>query len=434
MKMKNLILLVLISLTSIGFAQKNEADCTKFRALTGQYAQQKMWRDAADFFIKSYHACGLEGLEQTDWNNAKIIYRKLIKVETDKNKKNELTDSLIWIFKSGDTYGNDPKWKADYATELVRAKSDDITNIDNLFGNSIHVLKEKANTSHIKYYYVHLVNKFNTSEEGETKENARNFAIEEFLVLSDYCDLANKSYIAADNASRGAYYVKSQAYLEQLFVQLANNCETLSSVLSKKITDLPIEKEAKIKKIKGYLAILDKRKCTSSDLYGQFADSLIILEPTSDAYYAQGNFFYKKKEFKKAKTYFIKAIELEGDGENVNKYKLGLANAQYASHSYKVAFKTAKSIQGEDRGKALIICANCIAATANSCGDTSYERKANYWLANDYIKRAVSAGASGLSSSKYLNRAPTSTDTFDEGKAAGQSIILKCWGESTKIR
>lgn len=432
--MKNLILLALLTLTSLSFAQTNPEECTKMRALTGQYAQQKMWRDAANFFVKSFHACGLEGLEKTDWNNAKIIYKALIKEETADNRKSELTDSLIWVFKNGDTYDNDPKWKADYATTLMKGKSTDAEKIDSLYSSSIHALKSKGSTSHIKYYYIHLVNKFNAAEEGETKEEARNFAIEEFLTLSDYCDQAIKAYKAAGNESRIKYYTKTQAFLERLFVQLAKDCESLTSVLSKKVTNLPTDKAEKIKKIKGYLALLKNRNCSGSDLYGQFADSLIILEPTAEAYFAQGNFFYNKNEYKKAKTYYTKSIELEGEGENINKYKLGLANAQYGSHSYKAAFKTAKSVQGENKGKALIICANCIAATATSCGDTSFERKANYWLANDYVRKAIAAGASGVSSSKYLSSAPSSTDIFDEGKAVGQSILLKCWGESTKIR
>lgn len=432
--MKKLILVALLTVTSFGFAQKNTEDCTKFRALAGDYGTQGMHLDALRFHVKAFNACGLEGLEKTDWNNAKIFVKALIKAEKDEARKSELTDSLIWIFKEGDTYGDDPKWKADYATALMRTKSKDAKTIDSLYGNSIHALKGNASTNHINYYYVHLVNKFNSTPEGEKKEQARNFAIEEFLTLSDYCDQAIKAYKESGKESRIKYYKSAQAYLETLFVQLAKDCESLTSVLSKKITNLPAEKDEKINKIKGYLSLLENRKCTESDLYGQFADSLIILEPTADAYYAQGNFFYKKKEFKKSKMYFTKSIELEADGENTNKYKLGLANSQYASHSYKAAFKTAKSIQGEERGKALVICANCIAATANSCGDTSFERKANYWLANDYIKKAIAAGASGISSSKYLNNAPSSTDIFDEGKAKGQTILLKCWGESTKIR
>lgn len=423
----------MLAVTSLGFSQQDEEECKKNRSLTGMYAGQKMWRDAANFFILSYDACGLEGLERADWNNAKIIYKKLIKAEKDETVKTGLNDSLLWVFENGNSYGNDPKWKADYATELVKQKSDKGDKIDSLYAESIHVLKEKCSTIHIKYYYTHLVRKFNSTE-GEEKEKSRNFAIDEYLVLSDYVDAAIKKYTAEGNTKKVEQYGKAQKFLEQYFVKLAQDCTILTEVLGKKLTDLPSEKAAKIEKIKGYLAILENRKCTDTDVYGQFADSLITLEPTAAAYYAQGNFYANKKEHKKAKDYFTKAIEMEGEGENAGKYKYGLASAQFNTGSYKAAFRTAKGVQGEYRGKAMIICANAIAKTANSCGDTSFERKANYWLANEYVKKAIALGETGYSSSTWLKYAPTSEEVFDAGKTMGSSITLKCWGESTTIR
>lgn len=432
MNMKNLILIVILTITSFGFAQEKSEECKKNRSLAPVYAQQKMWRDAANFFLKAYAECGLEGLEKKDWNNAKIIYKNLIKAEKDETIKVGLKDSLIWVFEKGDTYGADPKWKGDFAVELIKMKSDQTEKIDSLCASSVHMLKENCSTSHIKYYYTHLVRKYNTAQ-GEEKEKERMFAIDEYLILSDYVDKATKKYKADGNEKKAGYYIKTQAFLDQYFVKLANDCAILTDVLGKKINSLPSDKVAKIEKVKGYLSILDKRKCTETDLYGQFADTLIVLAPSAEAYYTQGNFFAKKKNNKKAKEYYSKAIELEGDGENKGKYTYALASAQYATGSYKAAFRTAKSVQGESRGKAMIICANAIAKTSNGCGDTSFERKSNYWLANDYIKKAIALGEK-VSSSTYLSSAPSDEEVFDAGKSKGQSVSLKCWSESSTIR
>ncbi|MBL4662065.1 MAG: hypothetical protein JKY22_00490, partial [Flavobacteriaceae bacterium] len=127
--------------------------------------------------------------------------------------------------------------------------------------------------------------------------------------------------------------------------------------------------------------------------------------------------------------------EAEGDGENKDKYLLNLANIKYKQGSYKSAFSTAKSVgSGEYRGDALVICANSIAATANSCGESTFARKANYWLANDYIKKAISAGAKGVSSSSFLKNAPDSNQAFNEGISSGSTVTLSCWGETTTAR
>mgnify|MGYP000179785748 CR=1 FL=1 len=428
--MKNLLLAITLAITTFGFSQAGDK-CAEARGLTGLYAGQKAWPDASNFFVQSFKECGLEGLEKSDWNNAKIIYKNLIKAEKDATRKAELKDSLIWVYEQGDTYGVDAKWKADYATELVKKKAGAIELCDALYANSIHTLKAKATTSHLKYYYTYLVRKFikfQKSGETEKMEAARIFAIDEFLVLSDYVSENVKKYTTEGKEKKVGYWNGVQKLLDQYFVKLAKDKKMLTDVLGKKLTSLPTVKEDKIEKVKGYLAILEKRDCGKTDLYGQLADTLILLEPTAEAYYAQGTFFYGKGKYSKARTYYTTAVELEAGGENTDKYKLGVANTLIASKSYKAAFKMAKSIGGEYRADAMKICGNSIAATANSCGDTSFDRKANYWLANDYMRKA-NAG-----SSRYLSNAPNDDDIFDAGKSKGSRVSLPCWGESTTIR
>jgi tetratricopeptide (TPR) repeat protein len=429
MKMKNLIVLVLLSVTTTFSFSQEQSECDKMRGFTSLYAQQKMYRDAANFFIKSYNICGIEGLQKVDWNNAKIIYKQLIKAEKVDKREQELSDTLIWIYKNGDTYENDPKWKSEYATYLVKIKSNDMALIDELYANSIHSLKENNKTYDLQMYYKHLVTKFSDAE-GEEQEKARTIALDEYITLSDYLSKAKAN---EDNDKKKKRYQDAQEYLDNYFAQLAKDCEILVDVLSKKITDLPKDKAAKIEATKKYLDLLDKRSCTDTDLYGQFADTLLTLEPTAEAYYSQGNFYINKNDYNKAKEYIEKAIELEGEGENIGKYQYGLAYVYYKMGSYKSAVNVAKSVNGEYAGKALKLIGDAIAKTANSCGDTSFERKANFWLANDYYKKAAAAGES-VSTSQYLSNAPTGEEIFDQGLSKGNSFTLTCWGESTTIR
>ncbi|MDX1349379.1 MAG: hypothetical protein R3279_03990, partial [Putridiphycobacter sp.] len=220
---------------------------------------------------------------------------------------------------------------------------------------------------------------------------------------------------------------------DNYFTQLAKDCEMLTEVLGKKVKTLPKEKEEKLGKVQAFLSILERRGCDDSDLYGQLADTLIAIAPTAEAYFSQGNFFTKKGNASKAQNYYEKAIELEGEeGENIDKYRYYLANSLASARSYRAAFNMAKKVNGEYKGKAMLICASAIGSTANSCGETTFERKANYWLADDYMKKASAAGESY--SSKYANAAPTTEESFAAGKSAGSSISLSCWGESTTVR
>ena len=90
-------------------------------------------------------------------------------------------------------------------------------------------------------------------------------------------------------------------------------------------------------------------------------------------------------------------------------------------------------MSGAQEGAALLLCAKAIASTTSSCGTSTFERESNYWLANDYVKKAVVKGANA-SSDLYLNQAPQKEDVFKNQKQMGDSVTLSCWGESTKIR
>ncbi len=432
MKVKNLFIAGLLMLTGAqSFAQDQPRElsdeCKKQLSLMGTYGEQGMWRDAANFFIKAHKACGEENLDQTDWSNARAIYTKLIKAATDETVKSGMQDTLYWAYESELKHFKTPKLQAEYATKLVKDKSKDAEKIDKLYGESVHVLKEKLSINQYIYYYIHVIGKFNTTPQ-DKKDEFRNYAIDEYIKLSDYISVAVKN-----NPDRKEAYDKAQNYLDKYFSQLVKDCDKLTSVLGGRLNSLPVDKDEKLAKIQTYLNLLDMRGCGQTDLYGQLADSSIAIKPTAVAYYSQGNFFKKKEDLAKAIDYYKKAIEMEGEtGENIDQYQYALASAQLSSKKYRAAFSTAKKVQGELKGKAMLICAGAIGATANSCGDTTFDRKANNWLADDYMKKASALGEEY--SSRYTSRAPGTEEFFEAGKKAGDRMTLSCWGESTTIR
>ncbi len=435
MKMKNLILASILTLMgTASFAQEREIseECKKNIGYMVVYAQQNLWRDAGDFWSKAIVACGTDKFFPTEWSNARTIYTNLLKTDTSAQRQKELTDSLFWCYETELKYHPSADVKAEYAAKLVKAQSKDREKVDKLFEESVHELKSKLSINEMIMYFYHLIVKFNITKD-EAKEDARNFAIEEYLKLSDYIVDAKKKLAETDNAKGLEIYDKAQGYLDNYFAQLAKDCEMLTEVLGKKTNSLPSDKDEKLAKIQAFLSILEKRGCDDSDLYGQLADSSIAIAPSAEAYFSQGNFFTKKEELAKAQGYYEKAIELEGpEGENINKYTYYQANSLLTSKKYRAAFNMAKKVEGEFKGKAMLICASSVGATANSCGETTFDRKSNYWLADDYMKKASALGETY--SSRYASGAPTKEEIFAEGKAAGQSIRLSCWGESTSIR
>lgn len=439
MKLKGIIgtLVLLLTFGSVLKAQdaSKSEDCLKYRSLYFEYLKNQKYPDAAYFWAKAIEACGKEGLDAKFYSNGLVIYSKLMTESKDSLRIKELDDTLNLIYERRMLYENDPTWAADYACKLVTDGSKDFDKIDSLFLLSIPVLKSDAKAVHYKQYFKHLItNRFNNAD-ADKKEEVRTMVIEEYIVLSDYVGGAIKKAKAANDENEIKRQEAAQAFLDKYFLLIAKDCEVLTPVLDKKLASLPQDPEMKLKKVKDYLTLMDLQKCQASDTYGKFVDTLISLEPTAEAYYFGFNYALGTSNESKALKYIEKAVELEKDGENKDKYLTANANLLYKMGSYKSAFNTAQKVgSGEYKGEALYIQAICIAATANGCGESTFERKANNWLANDYVVRAIANGKTGVSSGKFLDNAPSSSDVFSEGLQMGASYRLSCWGESTTIR
>ncbi|MEO9533812.1 MAG: hypothetical protein ABJG68_02360 [Crocinitomicaceae bacterium] len=446
MKLKNLFFTLALAIATTFNASAQDAstynadDCAKYRSLYYQYLKQGMYKDASIFWARAYGNCGgTDSLDTKFFNNGRVAYlQRLRKLDKEKDAAEiaAINDTVAWIYEEKMKLEKDPQWELDYAMMLVTSKSEDNAKIDGLFTN-IHTLKDKASGAHIRTYFRHLiVNKFNAAP-AEQKEEERANVIEEYIVLSDYCAEALKAADAIEDATKKEREIKSytaaQSFLDKYFLKIANDCDALTPVLDKKFESLPSDVEEKKAVLNKFMNLMDKQKCTDSETYEKYVKALVELDPTAAGYYGLGNVLANKGDKKGAVDAFKKAVELEGEGENANAYTLALASSQYSAGQYKAAYSTAKGVSGDLRGKAMVICGNAIAATANGCGDSTFERKANYWLANDYYGKAASLGES-VSSSKFLSNAPNQDDMFQEGVSAGASVSLSCWGESTTAR
>ena len=82
-------------------------------------------------------------------------------------------------------------------------------------------------------------------------------------------------------------------------------------------------------------------------------------------------------------------------------------------------------------GRANLLIANLYASSANGCGETQFEKRAVYWLAEREARKAAKIDATirktALKAAEsYLGRAPSKTDIFTEGNS-GKVITFNCW-------
>lgn len=440
MKLKQ-ILVALFAIFTLSFSANAQSDssdvCAKYKSLYFQYLKQKMYSDAMHFWSISADTCSDNLLDRKFFVNGRVGYLELYKAEQDPTRKAGLRDTVYWIYEQLIVKDPDPNgvadWKGKYASMLMSEDDKRYDKIDSLFKESVHVLKEKSEATYIRQYFKFLITvRFNTAP-AEKKEEVRSYVIEEYLRLAEYCTNGASSERAAGKEEDAKKYDDAQQFIEKYFLQIVNDCTMLTNVVDKNLGSLPQDKTAKADKVKAYIAMLDKKNCQSTETYGKLMDTLISLDPTAEVYFITGKYYVSQDKHEKAVEYLQKAVDLEGEGAKKNEYLLELASAQYGAKKFNAAFKTAKLVEGDLKGKAMQICGNCIAATANSCGETTFQRKANYWLANDYYRKAAALGAD-VSTGKFLDSAPDATECFNEGISNGSTHYCSCWGESTTVR
>ncbi|TVZ53099.1 hypothetical protein [Dokdonia sp. Hel_I_53] len=214
------------------------------------------------------------------------------------------------------------------------------------------------------------------------------------------------------------------------------NCENLVPLYEKDFDDMKNDKEW-IKKAAGRLAGKD---CTDTDLFKQLVENLHRLDPSAKSAKYLGILAGKRGDSREEARYYQEAIDLETDPkERANAY-YRLALQAKKSGSYGKArglFNKALSEDGS-LGQAYLNIASMYAASANNCGNSTFDKRAVYWLAASTAERAgrVSPSLSGTANktaASYRALAPSKADIFSSNKS-GQTISIGCWiGQSVRV-
>ena len=78
--------------------------------------------------------------------------------------------------------------------------------------------------------------------------------------------------------------------------------------------------------------------------------------------------------------------------------------------------------------QALLIAANCVAKTANSCGASTFDRKCKFLYAAELAQR----GGDGGAAARFRANGPTESDKFENNNPS--SVSLSCWGVSVSLK
>ncbi len=192
-----------------------------------------------------------------------------------------------------------------------------------------------------------------------------------------------------------------------------------------------------IKKAAGRLA---GKECTDSPLFNKLVTQLHELEPSAKSAKYLGILAGNRGDEAAAARYYQESIDLETDPkERASAYYRLAENARKAG-SYGKARGLYNKALSEDPslGVAYLRIAAMYAASANDCGDSTFNKRAVYWLAASTAERAgrVSPSLSGTANqtaASYRATAPSKADIFSSGMG-GKTITIGCWiGSSVRV-
>lgn len=252
---------------------------------------------------------------------------------------------------------------------------------------------------------------------------------------------AGETLSAADEKRMNAYEINLKAYgtvkgsVDAKLGQRAD-CDNLIPLYTKDFE----ARKTDVAWLRNAAGRLSAKECTEDPLFFQLVEALHTAEPDAKSALYLGQLADADGNSAKALEYYNQSAELETDPSDKARVFMMIANNNRSKGSFGQArtYYNRALAERPNLGRAYLYIADMIAKSANNCGETTFEKRAVYWLAADYAARAGRVNPSLSSNANeaaaaYRGRAPQRADIFTEGMA-GKTITIGCWiGESVRV-
>jgi tetratricopeptide (TPR) repeat protein len=178
---------------------------------------------------------------------------------------------------------------------------------------------------------------------------------------------------------------------------------------------------------------MSEKECTDDPLFFKLVNAYHNLSPSANSAYYLGILKDKDKKSSEALAFYKQALDLETDNFKKSKlaYRIGLKLKAAGNYSgARNYFRNALSYNPSN-GRPYLSIAGMYAASANSCGDDSFSKRAVFWLAADEARKASRVDPTlnrdaANTAENYESKAPSKADIFSKGNS-GQVIKIGCW-------
>lgn len=182
------------------------------------------------------------------------------------------------------------------------------------------------------------------------------------------------------------------------------------------------------------------KECTDDPLYIKLVKAYDAKAPSSDTKYFVAGLLLKDGKDNEAISYFKQSFDLETDTFKKAKLanRIGLILKKKGSYGQARGYFRQSLKLNPSNGRPHLSIAGMYASSANSCGDTNFNKRAVFWLAADEARKAGRLDPTlrkdaAQTAANYLSKAPSKSEIFSEGNG-GSVIKIGCWiGSSVTV-
>lgn len=355
-----------------------------------------------------------------------VLYKRLIKAETVKVKKEALIDTLLLIYDTRFEYYKNPAILGRKGTDLLIYRAGDNTKIYETFKQAIDLGGNDAEFFILSNYFKTVLKEFASNK--ITKEQA----FEEYEKLVKIAD-----YNIANDRNVDKYKEARLSVDGDLSGTLIKDCDELEKIFGPKYSADKSNKSLQDM----IFNIFASKNCFDSEIFLEVATIKFQTEPNAKLAYVLARKNQQAKNYTKAAEFYQKAIDMEKDSKEKANYLYDFSVLQFNLDNY----SRARSLANEalkfnpNLGKALILIGDLYAASSGTCGG-GFEGQTVFWAAVDKYQRAksVDGSVSEEANRKIANATkyfPSKEDLFMRSLKAGDPYQVGCWiGESTTVR
>ena len=424
--MKKIALVLLaFAMTMLGtklFAQDdkygpNKDECIKYLSYYQEYYKQKNYDDALPNWRKAMQVCPPTASQNMLLNGRTLLSREINKTK-DATLRAAMVDSLLML--------NDlrAEYYPKYAVDAMNAKGQYLTQFFKdpkvvYDGLTAIVASNQENTKPSL-----LLHQLNSAID---LYKAGNLGAEE--VINTY----QNAIALIGKTEQTEEVTKTKADIEGLFItsQVAS-CDNLIALFTPRYEADPdnIDLVTNIVKMMG-----NTEGCQNNDLFLKAVTKMHANEPSAASAYYLYKLHAAKDESSVAVKYLEEALGFgDLDSQTKANYQLELATYSFKSGMNGKAFSAAQKaaeLDPSNQGKAYYLMGTIWGSVR--CGGNEVERRANYWVAVDYLQKAKAADESLTSDcnkliGSYSVYYPQKAEAFTYDVVDGQSYTVSCGG------